>query len=89
MHTCTNLFRNANKILTKKGLVYLYGPFKFGGKHISNSNIDFDTYLTSQNSEWGVRDIEKIMMIAEETGFSMRDTIKMPANNHSIIFEKS
>ena len=85
---CIGLFRMAEKVITAKGVVYLYGPFKQGGKHTSESNKNFDLSLRAQNTSWGVRNLEDVQRVAETFGFYHAFTHEMPANNKSIIFKK-
>ena len=86
---CIGLFRMAEKVITAKGIVYLYGPFKQGGKHTSESNKNFDLSLRAQNISWGVRNLEDVQRVAETFGFYHVFTHEMPANNKSIIFKKN
>ena len=52
---CTkSLFNEAGKLLKKGQFLMLYGPFKIGNKHISQSNELFDNSLKIQNKFWGV-----------------------------------
>jgi len=69
--------------------LYLYGPFKQGGNHTADSNTDFDASLRSQNPEWGVRDLEAVVSVAEAENFSLLKIQPMPANNLSVIFQVS
>jgi hypothetical protein len=66
----------------------LYGPYKRDGLHTSPSNAAFDDQLRSQDSEWGVRDLEAVMDAAAEQGFVCQKVYEMPANNLSVIFER-
>ena len=54
------LFAGAGRYLPAGGGLFLYGPFKRGGKHTAISNAVFDTSLREANPEWGVRDIEAL-----------------------------
>lgn len=85
---CTTLFTKAAAALQTGGVVYLYGPYKVGGQHTSESNADFDDSLKARNPDWGVRDREQVIMIAEQTGLIHTHTLPMPANNFSLIFRK-
>ena len=88
--TCTELlFREAGKLLNKGKFLILYGPFKIGNKHISQSNYFFDNSLKMKNDLWGVRNIEEVGDEAKKNGFFQEDIINMPANNFSIIYRKS
>ena len=66
----------------------LYGPFKIGNKHISQSNYYFDNSLKMQNESWGIRNLEEVNEEAKKNGFFQEDIIRMPANNFSIIYKK-
>ena len=66
----------------------LYGPFKIGNKHTSESNYFFDNSLRIQNEHWGIRNLEEVDGEAKKNGFSQENIISMPANNFSIIYRK-
>jgi len=88
--TCTeSLFRESGKLLNKGKFLILYGPFKIGNKHISQSNYFFDNSLKIKNNFWGVRNLEAVSDEAKKNGFFEEDIINMPANNFSIIYKKS
>ena len=82
------LFRESGKILNKQQFLILYGPFKIGNKHISQSNYFFDNSLKIQNELWGIRNLEEVNDEAKKSGFFQDDIIRMPANNFSIIYRK-
>lgn len=85
---CLGLMAGANRILPPGGILYLYGPFKQGGKHTAPSNAMFDESLQAQNPEWGVRDLDEVVAVAENQNLSLLKTVAMPANNLSVIFKK-
>ncbi len=88
--TCTeSLFRESGKLLNKGKFLILYGPFKIGNEHISQSNYFFDNSLKIKNNFWGVRNLEAVSDEAKQNGFFEEDIINMPANNFSIIYKKS
>ena len=87
--TCTiALFKGAGKLLKKDQFLFLYGPFKIGNKHTSQSNYFFDNSLKMKNYLWGIRNIEEVTDEAKKNGFLQEDIISMPANNFSIIYRK-
>lgn len=86
---CLGLMAGAERILPKDGILYLYGPFKQAGQHTAPSNQAFDDSLRQQNPEWGVRDLEEVVAIAEAHRLSWIKTYSMPANNLSILFRKT
>ena len=86
---CTkSLFKESGKLLTNGKFLMLYGPFKIGNKHISQSNDLFDNSLKMQNKFWGVRDLGEVSAEAIKNGFIKENLICMPANNFSVIYRK-
>ena len=82
------LFAGAGRYLPAGGRLFLYGPFKRGGKHTALSNAVFDTSLHEGNPEWGVRDIEALEELAASAGLGLVEIIEMPANNLILVFER-
>ena len=82
------LFAGAGRYLPAGGRLFLYGPFKRGGKHTAISNAVFDTSLREGNPEWGVRDIEALEKLAGPAGLVLAETAEMPANNLILVFER-
>ena len=86
---CTKaLFKESGKLLKNGQFLMLYGPFKIGNKHISQSNELFDSSLKMQNKFWGVRDLEEVSKEATKYGFIKEKLLNMPANNFSVIYRK-
>ena len=83
------LFAGAGRYLRVDGRLLLYGPFKRDGKHTALSNAVFDTSLRDRNPEWGVRDIADLERLAENAGLALIDIAEMPANNLTLVFERS
>ena len=81
------LFRLAKKTLKSNGFIFIYGPFKIKGKHISVSNKRFHETLLEKDSLWGVRDTEQIIEVAKDWGFLFLKMYDMPANNKSLVFK--
>ena len=86
---CTGLLANAAQVLEPGGVLYLYGPFKVGGRHTAPSNDAFDARLKSENSAWGVRNLDDVALEARRVGFQLAETNAMPANNLSVIFHRT
>jgi hypothetical protein len=86
---CLGLMSGASKILPEGGLLYLYGAYKQNGKHTATSNADFDASLRNQNPEWGVRDLEAVIDVAIAQNLVLQTVQPMPANNLSMIFQKT
>ena len=85
---CLGLMAGAGRVLPLGGILYLYGPFKRNGEHTAPSNASFDESLRRQNPEWGVRDLQAVVRVAEAEGLNLQEVISMPANNFSVIFMK-
>jgi hypothetical protein len=83
------LFAGAGRYLQTAGRLFLYGPFKRGGKHTAPSNAAFDNSLRDQNLEWGVRDIGDLENLAASAGLKLVEIVEMPANNLTLALERS
>lgn len=66
----------------------LYGPFSYGGRHTSDSNRRFDQHLHSQAPHMGIRDMDDLLNLAEQTGFRLEFDHAMPANNRLLVWRK-
>jgi SAM-dependent methyltransferase len=86
---CQGLMTGASAVLAPGGVLYLYGPYKVAGAHTAPSNADFDRSLRARNPKWGIRDIEDVASLAEAHGLKLTETIDMPANNLSLVLEKT
>ena len=82
------LIAGAGHILPKDGMLYLYGPYRRGGRHTAPSNEAFDLDLRRRDAAWGVRDLEAVASLAEARGFGVPEIIDMPANNLSLVFKR-
>jgi SAM-dependent methyltransferase len=82
------LIRGAARVLPPGGVLYLYGPYKRGGRHTAPSNEAFDQRLRAQNPAWGVRDIEAVVDLAVAHGLTAPIVEQMPANNLSLVLKR-
>lgn len=82
------LMRNAAACLSPGAPLYLYGPYKRGGRHTAPSNADFDASLKARDPAWGLRDLEAVAALAADAGFSAPAVTEMPANNLSVVFRR-
>jgi SAM-dependent methyltransferase len=83
------LFAGAGRYLQADGRLFLYGPFKRGGRHTAVSNAVFDSSLRESNAEWGVRDVDDLTKLGEGAGLVLKEIVEMPANNLVLVFERS
>ncbi|MGC1777666.1 MAG: DUF938 domain-containing protein [Xanthobacteraceae bacterium] len=86
---CEGLIAGAARVLSSGGVLYLYGPYKIGGRHTAPSNAAFDADLRARNPAWGIRDLDAVTALAEKCGLSRIETVEMPANNLSVIFRRA
>jgi len=83
------LFRGLGEGLRKGGRFMLYGPFAQDGE-IAPSNARFSEDLKRRDPSWGVRDlVQDILPLAASAGLVLAETIEMPANNLSVIYERA
>lgn len=85
----TGLILGAARVLPIGGLLYLYGPYRRGGQHTAPSNERFDADLRERNPQWGIRNFEDVVALAQNAGFGEPSVLDMPANNLSLIFRRS
>jgi SAM-dependent methyltransferase len=83
------LLQEAGRLLPLHGVLYLYGPFRQGGRDTAPSNAEFDADLRRRNPEWGVRDLEEVQRHAAAAGLELLETAGMPANNLSVVLRRS
>jgi hypothetical protein len=82
------LFRGAARTLPTDAPLFIYGPYRRNGGHISDGNAKFDADLRAENPEWGVRDLEDMIALATDHGFSPPLVEPMPANNLMLVLRK-
>ena len=82
------LVAGAARLLPPGGLLFLYGPYRRGGRHTAPSNEAFDGDLKRRNPAWGVRDLEAVAELAASQGFSVPEIVEMPANNLSLLLNR-
>lgn len=83
------LLRGAGVRLSEGGVLYLYGPYRRGGRDTAPSNAAFDRSLRAQNPEWGVRALEDVVAAAAAAGFALAELVEMPANNLSVVLRRN
>ena len=87
---CTQfLFKGSENYLKRGSPLILYGPFKRDNVHTAESNAAFDRSLKSRNKHWGIRNLETVDEIAKNSGFKRSKLITMPANNFSVIYNRT
>lgn len=80
----------ASHLLSEKGILIIYGPFKVEGQFSTDSNKEFhETLASHQVAEWGLKDVADLKKAAVNHGLELKEVIDMPANNFSLIFGRS
>ena len=85
---CLGLLARGAEVLAPGGALILYGPFMEDGRHNAESNAQFDESLKSRDPTWGIRDLNEVTTVAASRGLVFQSKIAMPANNHTVIFER-
>jgi hypothetical protein len=85
---CGYLMAGAEQILPSGGVLYLYGPYKREGQHTAPSNEAFDAMLRDRDPNWGIRNLEAVVAIAQAHSLTLESIIEMPANNLSVVFRR-
>jgi hypothetical protein len=80
------LFGGIGALLPPGGVLALYGPFNYRGKHSSPSNAEFDAWLRGRDPKSGLRDFEAIVALAGRHGLVLEEDNNMPANNRLLVF---
>jgi hypothetical protein len=83
------LLRGAGRLLSRDGVLYLYGPYRRSDRPTASSNEAFDADLRRRNPEWGLRALETVASEAEAHGLRVAEIVDMPANNLSVILRPS
>ncbi len=79
----------AANLLSDRGSLLIYGPFKIDGKFTTASNEEFDSTLRSYNvPEWGLKDTADLTQAAQKNGLTLKEHIEMPANNFMLIYTR-
>jgi hypothetical protein len=82
------LFAGAARLLSRKSLLYLYGPYHEADRPTAESNVAFDRSLKERNPDWGLRLLDDVEAVANEHGLALTNRISMPANNLSLDFRR-
>lgn len=85
------LMRHAARVLKAGAPLVTYGPYLQKDVVTAPSNIAFDESLRARNAEWGVRQLEDVVVAARENGVALVDldeVVTMPANNLCVVFRK-
>jgi cyclopropane fatty-acyl-phospholipid synthase-like methyltransferase len=81
-------FRGLSGVLAAPGVLCVYGPFRYHGRHTSDSNAEFDRWLKARDPESGVREFEALDALARAAGLALTADHAMPANNRTLVWRR-
>lgn len=81
-------FRGVGTLLGAAGVLCVYGPFRYRGRHTSESNAEFDAYLKQRDPRSGVRDFEALERLARAQRLELSADHAMPANNRTLVWRR-
>lgn len=82
-------FDGVGALLAAPGVLCVYGPFRFRGRHTSDSNAAFDAYLRERDPLSGLRDFEALDALAHAQGLKFSADHAMPANNRTLVWRRT
>lgn len=82
------LLKAAGQLLPEAGVLVLYGPYRRQGQPLVASNVEFDASLRARNPAWGIRLLEDVASLAEQSGLALTSVTEMPANNLGVVFKR-
>ena len=83
------LFAALDSALDPRARLAVYGPFNYGGTFTTESNAAFDRWLKQRSALSGIRDFESVNALAESIGFELVADHAMPANNRTLVWQRS
>jgi len=82
------MFSGIGRILEPGGIFALYGPFNYGGRYTSDSNMRFDLWLKQRDPLSAIRNFEDLDRLASEAGMVLWRDYAMPVNNRTLVWRK-
>ncbi len=80
------MFSGLPALLGKDAVLAIYGPFRYAGRHTSDSNAVFERSLQASAPHRAIRDFEAVDALARAIGFTLVEDRAMPANNRCLIW---
>ena len=81
-------YRGIGAVLAPRGVLCVYGPFRYAGGYTSDSNRAFDRMLQERDPRSGLRDVDALKELAASYGLELVADHDLPAFNRLLIFEK-
>ena len=83
------LFAGAGRYLRADGRLFLYGPFKRGGKHTAVSNAVFDTSLRQRRRRMGRARYRRFEEAGDGAGLALDRNRRDARQQLILVFERS
>lgn len=83
-----DFFKGVANTLSRQGLLFVYGAFRYGDRYTSDSNAIFDRFLQTRDPDSGLRDAHEVDRLAREQGLVLLTDQAMPANNQLRIWQR-
>ena len=83
-----DFFRGVGGVLGKPGVLCIYGPFRYGERYTSQSNVNFDEFLRKRDPDSGLRDALALDGLAQQQGLRLAADHAMPANNQLLVWKR-
>jgi cyclopropane fatty-acyl-phospholipid synthase-like methyltransferase len=80
------MFAGVDAVLLPAGIMSVYGPFRYHGRHTSASNQRFDAELRERDPSSGIRDIDDVCELAAACRLRLARDHDLPANNRLLEF---
>jgi SAM-dependent methyltransferase len=84
----TAMYRGIGEVLAPRGVLCLYGPFRYAGEYTSDSNRAFDRMLKERDPLSGLRDVNAVTELAASFGLALVADQDLPAFNRLLSFVK-
>lgn len=84
-----SFFRGAGRVLAPGGVLAVYGPFSYDGRHTAESNARFDAFLRARDPLSGVRDFAAVCELAAGQGLEFAEAHALPANNRVLVWRRA
>ena len=84
-----DFFRGVGDVLGKPGVLCIYGPFRYGERYTSQSNVKFDEFLRHRDPDSGIRDAQALDRLAQQHGLQLAADHAMPANNQLLVWKRN
>lgn len=80
-------FARLADVLAPDAVLAIYGPFRYGGRHTSDSNAAFEASLQAAVPYRAIRDFEAVDALAQAIGLTLAEDHAMPANNRCLVWK--